>query len=240
MTFATLCFRVLFSISDINVEYSYYNQNQIDETNDLLKRYKGSNLFFLKEREIRDLIHNNTSLKVESITKDYPNVLNVKLKERQEMFAIKIDDSFYILDDEYTIVGIRDNIANSIDGLDNIILEFNHKEYDKSLLTVRSTLNIGNQAVMNSFMAMVENISSPRDIVSKIVIEEKQAGENYYFYVETLEGCKIEIRKATELTAEKTKQAITKFLALDDSDRLNGKVASFAQDNGEIVAIYTR
>ncbi len=240
IAFATLCFRVVFSVSDINVEYSYYKQSEVEKANEILNGYKRSNLLFIKEDEIINLIHSNTDLKVESVEKKYPNVLNVKLKERQEMFAIKVGDEFLILDDEYTVVDIRNNCVNDVDNLDNILLEFKNSEFNGEVLNLRSTLTIGNNSLLSAFKTAVENIESPRDYISKIIVEEKQAGENYYFYFNTLEGVTVEIRKATELTEKKVCLAMEKYLSLDDGDKLLGKVASYKLDSGEVVAIYTK
>jgi cell division septal protein FtsQ len=239
IAFTALCVRAIFSVSDIEIDQSCYNQSEVEAANELLSRYYGAWLPFVKTSEITDIINNQTGLKVESIEKQYPNVLQIKLKERQERFAIKSGDSYLILDDEYTVVDIRDNPENSVDGLANILLVFENSEFSAENMTLRSSLDIGNKKLLDAVVSMIDKLDSPRDTIKEIRVEEKERGSNYYVNFETLEGVTIEIRKALERPAEKITAGIEKYLSLSDRDRLIGKVAVYALDTGEVVAIWT-
>ena len=239
IAFTILCARAVFSVASINVDYSYFDTAEVEKANDLLDHYYGASLIFIREDKVIDLINENTGLKVESVTKKFPNVLEIKLNERQECFCIKSESGYLILDDEYTVVDIRDNPKNSVDGLDNIILNFGNSEFDASLLHLRSTLDIGREDLLKSVTDMIAQINSPRDFIKEITVEEKEKGINYYVNFKTFEGVVIEVRKALDNPTEKITLAQNKYLSLFDRDKLTGKIAVYTTDNGQTVATYT-
>lgn len=240
LAFGLMCTRALCSVADVNVTYSYYNQAQVQKANDLLSRYNGAFLPFVNTQEIVDLINENTGLKVGKITKKYPNVLQVELRERKETFAIKIGDKYFVLDDEYTVIDIRDNCKNSVDGLDNIILVFNNDNFDESTLSLRKSLDVGNAELLQAVIAMIGEFDSVRDVVKEIVVDEKEVGKNFYVSFNMLEGVSIEVRKAMQNSCAKIDLGLQKYLSLNDWEKLDGKVAVYQLDNGEIVATYTK
>lgn len=237
--FTALCFRAVFSVASINIDYSYYTDSEVDNANRLLSHYYGANLLFVDTDKVVNLVNENTSLKVESVKKNYPNVLEIKLKQRQERFAIKTSDGYFILDEEWTVVDKRDNLKNSVDNLDNILLTFQNAEFDASILQIRSTLTIGRDDLLNAVTSMVNEISSPRDFIKEIVVVEKEKGVNFYVNFLTFEGVTIEVRKALLDPKQKITLGVEKYESLFDRDKLSGKVAVYSLDSGEIVATYS-
>lgn len=240
ISFTVLCVRAVFSVSDIVVEYSVYDSVEAERTDELLNRYYGSSLLFLKTSEVGNLIADNTTLKVESVNKKFPNKLEIKLKQRKEQYAVPVSDGYCILDDEYTVIDFRDSSINSNDGLGNIVLNFGNDEFDSSALKMRSQIDVGNAELLNAVTVMLDGIDSPRDYVTSVRLEKTIEQGNFRVYFTMMEGVEIEVRKVLERPEDKINLGFKKYLSLNDSEKLSGKVAAYQLADGEIVAVYTK
>ncbi len=238
---AVLLCQSLFSVSDVVIDYSVYNDSNTKEMAEILQEYKGTNLLFLKTEDVKKQITDNTLFKVENIKKVYPNKLYITLKSSRERFAVKMENGYAILDDEYIVCDIREDLNNSSDNLKNIVIDFEKERENFANLQVKSSLTFSNPQVLDALKTIVSVMDSPRDFIHSIRIEEREKDSNYYIYLTTIEGVEIEIRKALSNPKAKTLAGIEKYQSLSDSDRLVAKIAVYEErDSGDVVATFTK
>ena len=113
----------LFSVKDLVVEYSVYGRWSSEDVDGILSAYEGKSLVFVDAEEIKKEISSKTPFIVERVEKEYPSSIRVVLSSRQERYAVeRADGGYYILDEIFTVCDEREEIKNSADMLDNILL----------------------------------------------------------------------------------------------------------------------
>lgn len=96
----------LLAVKKIHVDYSVLSYSSLDENmsaesvQSLLDEYKGKNILFLKEKEIREKMSAHPRLEIVSFKKQFPNVLEISLKERREIYSLAINDKQYVLNED--------------------------------------------------------------------------------------------------------------------------------------------
>lgn len=236
IAFAVLIFVGLFSVKDIDVNYSIYGDNEYDLV-EVLSKFKGKNLIFLDEEEVQKELEAKTVLKIDEIKKVYPSTIKVSVSSRQERFAIEGENGeYFIVDDEYAVVAIRNDIANNTDTLENVLVRFDVS--DNLQFSLRSSLDFSN-AILFSFKTVADSFKSPRDEIEQIYVYETEERGNIRITVFMRSGVKIVLYKATERTQEKIVTAKNKLAGLADTDKLFGEIICLEREGGEIYATYT-
>lgn len=236
IAFAVFVFVALFSVKDIDISYSVYGGNEYDCMS-VLEKYKGRNLLFLDENEVKRTLEAKTALKIDEVKKIYPSTVRVCVSTRQERFALSDGQGgYYILDDEYSVVAKRDNVSNHTDKLDNVIVKFSVPiDLD---LSVRKKPDFTNP-LFACFKTAADSFLSPRDEIREIYIYETEEKGNFRVSVSLRIGVRIVLYKAGERTQEKMDKAIEKLASLGDTDKLSGEIICLERENGEIFAAYT-
>ena len=90
----------LFSVRQAKVNFAVSEEFNTEEVQEILDGYKGKNLMFIKIDEIRAELEKYHYLEVVSIEKDYPNVLNVSLKERREVYCFQNGEQTYVTNED--------------------------------------------------------------------------------------------------------------------------------------------
>ena len=97
----------IFSIKTVKTEFSV--SADFDETNvqNTLNEFNGKNLLFFNEEEVGLALSKFSNVKVLSVKKTYPNLLEVKVSERLVSYALCYNDNIYLLDNEGFIISER-------------------------------------------------------------------------------------------------------------------------------------
>ena len=72
----------------------------------------GQNIFFIDKSNIIKEAKKNPYVEGVTITKSYPKQVNIKITEKQGMYAAEKDGQYYVLSDEGLLLEIADNIDN--------------------------------------------------------------------------------------------------------------------------------
>ena len=237
VAFAAMIFHVLFTVRDVNAYYSVYTDEEVEKAEKVLASYKGRNLLFVSEKDVEKRITEETSLKVKSVQKIYPNAIKVELTGRQERFAIPAGDGqYYILDEEYSVVAKRKDVKNP-DGLDNILLSFD--TIDKVEVAEKSNLNVTDGGIVEATANVISSFASPRDaLLSVVVTERKEEKGNVTVHVTLRDGVVIEVWKALDKVKEKIQAGIAKYNTLSDGEKTGNRILCY-EEKGKITAIYT-
>ncbi len=233
-----LFFTALYSVKDVHCEYSVYDSSDVEKAEEILQSFKGKNLIFLNENEVKNAILENTSLKVEKVEKVFPNKIEVKLTSRQERFAVlSPSGNYYVLDEDFTVVAIRGDISNSADELNNIVVDFQVE--NKPVLELKQTIDTVNDLRYKALRTCVEPFESPRDVIESITLYETEEAGNFRVFIKLREGVTIVVYKALTSTENKILAGLAKYATLADKDKLIGEIVCYQEDSGKIKAVYT-
>lgn len=225
----------LFSVSDIKVNYSVYNEN-VEEVESMLEKYSGKLIFFVNTSEIESEITQNRYLKVVSVKKQYPCSIIVDLVERGERYALKASDGWYFLDEEFFAVRSAQT-ADSINGEKLTAITF----YDvNGAETLQScSLKRTFEFPYGADSSMREMLSSLGDVGENVLeirfISTPEQG-NYRVDLYMAEGVIVEIQKAGEDSLEKLKVGISAYSELSVEKRMRGKIVVNKTVDGVIKA----
>ena len=111
----------VFSLKSVEVDYLTTNDAIISLEEDIKNEISlgGTVLFKSKDEISKNIEKKYPYVKVVNIETVFPNKFVLHLAERQELFAVKTNSKFAILDEELKILDVRENFEN---GKDNPIL----------------------------------------------------------------------------------------------------------------------
>lgn len=239
--FALVCFLSLFklfSVAEIKVNYSVYNEN-VEEVESLLSKYNGKSIFFINENEIEREITNNRYLKVLSVKKQYPCTIIVELTERGERYALKTESDWYFLDDEFFAVRSSSECV-SLRGEKLTLISFYGVSGEEmpqtcTLKQVFSFPNGTNDNVREMLKVLGDTGENMREI--RFVFTPEKG--NYRILIYSVEGVVIEIQKAGEFGYEKLSKGIEYYNNLPVERKMRGKILVNRLKNGEISCVHS-
>ena len=94
------CGLFVFSVKEVVGEFSLFDLSNADRLQSVLDEYKGENLLFMDLGKIRTKVQSDPYFEVTSMEKRFPNVINVGIRERREVFLIDDEESTYVLSEE--------------------------------------------------------------------------------------------------------------------------------------------
>ena len=91
-------FIMLFSVKKVAAEFSVYGVSSAEEIQNDLDSFKGRSILFVKENDVRAVLDKYPYYEIESVKKEYPNVLRVSVVKRAEAFKIVASGRSYVID----------------------------------------------------------------------------------------------------------------------------------------------
>ncbi len=234
---------MLFSVREISVNSTLLNGSNegVDvKTNEVLKDYEGKNLLFISEKEIKNnLLKTSGYIEVVSIKKNFPNKLEVVVKEKKESFALFYNDKYYVLDSSLTVLKECSENKNNVDEQPNVLLELNVADFGQASLKVGSTLDIYDLATKNYLTNCAQKLVLNRQNLNKVSISVYKDGYNYKtMTLKMREGVVFNVLKAnvqTELKLDKTYEFYND-LTLPQGNKSEGVYfVSILEATGEVV-----
>lgn len=100
----------VFSVKDVSVTFTVYSGEKAQKINQSFSdKFEGKNLLFISEDEVIEVLENNPYYIVESVQKDYPNVLSIKVKERKATYYIEDKEKVYKTNDYGVVLDVFDS-----------------------------------------------------------------------------------------------------------------------------------
>ena len=186
----------------------------------LLKEYKYDSSFFVDEKKAKEILEDFPYFRLTSFEKSYPDRVIIKVAEHVEGYAVKKaqGNGYYIIGEDGLILSERDSCNNRLDGFPNVVIQGE----GISVSGLKGQKLQGDDkwtAVLQFCNAFSEKVNGIRDNVVEVNVEK---------YAPTCltmrEGVKIYVGSIESLTAEKATAAVEKYLALSDSERMNGMI----------------
>ena len=103
----------IFNIKNIKI----LNNNRIKESDieSNLSKIYGRNIFFIKTKDIKNVIKNIYFLDTVEVKKSYPNTLIIKIFETEPIAILFKNNEYFLIDDASNLIPIKKNSATSYD-----------------------------------------------------------------------------------------------------------------------------
>lgn len=226
---------VILSVRNVNVEFIKSSPEGSDEkiiaeyetTLSNFEKIKGSNLLFLSDDDISNYVSNKDYLFILSYEKVFPCSVNIKLKERVELFSYKTDEGFNIYDETGTFLRKSKTNTNSLDASPNVLVDAD--------LSQMPFIGTSCTYFKNSF-------SSIRNLVESIKVEESLLDNTNTLTFNFYSGIKIVVADCKNSIEEKIKMAYSEYSSLSEKDKTCGviRVVASGEDKSTVQAVYMR
>lgn len=228
---ALLSFAFIFSVKRVKVAYSVSQSADVSGIENSLNKFVGKNLLFLDLNEIETELKNHPYYKVELIKKSYPNVVELKISERREIYCITSQDFVFVLDQTGFILNKID--LSTFEGVGDDRIELEIQGVDQLTLNVGTNINSQDNAFINSVLQMATAVDLT-DCIDKITIINDKSTEykGAIFYTHT--GVKMEIRKPEILGVEKITKVFEVYDEISDYLKAFDTLIGYSNDQGEI------
>ena len=202
------------SISQFDVVYEAGSPQMIAASEriqqQLEEKYLRKNYLFFEEENIREVVAEEGGgyLEVTGIEKTFPNKISVSVKEKYEAYTFVLNDTYYVVGDDGTVLSVSDKNENNIEGrnIEIVGVGFNVPQVgDKFTVTeqYRSAY-----AALQTFIGKINDRGMRGNILR--ITYWQQAGYDpadwqsiAYFIVETTEGVQMQIFDPVRNAAEK-------------------------------------
>lgn len=183
---------------------------------ELTDAYKGESSLFAKKDAALAVIEKYPYFRLTKFEKRYPNVLYIETTEDMEVFAAKAQDVYYILSQSGTVLDVRKDLNNRIDGKENVVIEGSNPVGD-----IGDTVSgAGFAELMKICTVMAESLNGVRSNIAKIEFDRVEDGGRIFLCMR--EGVKICLVHAHLLTQEKAAALTEAYLNMKPADRLAG------------------
>ncbi len=211
---AVICFGVITSVRNVNVEYIYYSDRGNEEYELALGRLnglKGSTLMSLGDDDVYACVQGQ-NINIKSYEKVFPCTLNVVLCERLEQYARPDGKGGYdVYDINGVYMGTRSSNVNPADDSPNVLLEVEDGDFDAAV------------AICGW---VKEYFGSLRNLVNKVTKQYDAITETSRITLSLYSGLNIVLVDYEDFTESKVSAAAEVFLSLSDSQKLRGSIYS--------------
>ena len=235
-------FEVTVTGSSFGEERAAQIQAMLDE------EFGGKSYLFFREDSVYDVVADKGDgyLEVESVEKHFPNKITVSLSEKYEVFAFEKDGKYYVVGDDRTVLAVKDDNANNIDGTNIVITGL-----DFATPAVGEPFAVADEYEdeYEALWALFDSFNGQGMWHNIVSIEYADTGLNdptyefNYFYIDTVEGVHVWLDNPGSRMAEKAELALSTYEALNEAQRTYGYIIvteeGYPQPTGELLASYS-
>ncbi|WP_368487867.1 cell division protein FtsQ/DivIB [Clostridium sp. BJN0013] len=134
------------------------------------KIYTGDNIFYINLKGVRDNILANPYIQEVTITRAFPDIININVKERSSIFYCENDKTYFVIDKTGILLEERSNISNmqlvKLEGINYTNEDIGKTVKNKDVKKIKAITALGNMVENNdlSFKVTNLNVSDPMDI----------------------------------------------------------------------------
>ena len=232
-----------FRVDAVTLNSSEISEPAKAEAEELLKRledvYVDENIFFVKQSDADSVLAEFPYFRITSFQRSYPNRIVIGIAEGEEVYAMETankNGEYYILNGEGTVLGVRADRNNRLDGKRNVLLMgFNGVGNKGETLT-------GDRALAPTFAfcsVVSRKLSGIRGNVLHVeVIARTNTDDGVVIMLQMQEGVKLYVYDVENLTQEKAEKAVERYLELSVDERIAGHLMVYENMDGEVVSAY--
>lgn len=236
----------IFTVSGVRATMSTYSEEGEREANELqekLEGFVGKSLTFLDLNEVEKTVSAYPCFRVEEVKKNYPDKVELSVRERREVFAYPMQNGkFAVLDEDATYIYEKDSVKNRVSG-DNVqLLGFRFSFGEQIEGEYYSEL----AEVYREFRAVLGEVRS--NIVSIDLVYPADASQTrlHYFRLTMREGVRLILEDPHNAAGEKARLAAELYAGvgshdanefLGDAEKVDGELRIYVL-NGEVTSDY--
>lgn len=184
----------LTSIKKVQVSYAVSDERDSENVQEILDNFIGKNLLFLDAGEVVESLKHNYKIEILSVKKQFPNVLNVEIKERREIYYVESGGVVYVATEDGFII---DSFSGQAVDNRNIIKLNLIGGITLKDLKLGSTLKTNNDRVLQSVFNIAKKVNLT-DCIKVISLErysdrDSISGYEYDVCFECHTGVKIRL-----------------------------------------------
>lgn len=225
---AVVCFISALVVKDINVTFAVSESTDCESVQSALEDNLGKNYLFLNENDIKKSLEGNHYLEVLSVDKQFPNVVNVCIKERREVYYIEYQGKTFVTDENGFVLKqgepsgqIREKIKLSIG--EGITLDS---------IEPGKVIKTDNDELLSLVFDIAKSVNLT-DCIESILIERSFAEVDEYDVVfNAYTGVQLRVLKVMKEGKQKAQNAFNAYDNLTDYQKYSGEIMSFIMDDG--------
>ena len=225
-------FVFFFSVKEVNAEYSVYSEEDTASVQQTLDSFKGKSILFVSESDVVSALAGYTRFKVVSVNKSLPNVINVQIEERREVYHLPIDGVTYCMDKTGFVLGETAEPA----GRDIIDVYF--EGIDVLSVTPGGILSTSEDGFFLSVLEMAE-YAGLSDCIESVTFRDDRSVEIREAVFKTYTGVEIVVDKPDVRGHDKIVKAFEVYNATSDFYKTFSRILVLETDSGEITATWT-
>jgi len=233
---------MLFSVKEVRVNYAVADDADTFSVQKKFDAFIGESLVFFDVKKVYAVV-DDPVYEVVSVYKQFPNVLNVKIQQRREVYKFLNGGKVYTLDSKGVVFLSEEYVGGEISTRENIELEF--VNVNVSSLVLGEGLVTSDDLLFNTVLEMAEKVDLT-DRIKKIRIvnvfadgsDSVIAMRNAEFYTYT--GVSIVIENAFEYGVERISAAVSAYDNAHDYVKTFDTIKAVRnKESGEVNVIFT-
>lgn len=219
------CFGVL-SVKDINVTFAVSKTTNTKTIQNLINTNIGKNWLTLSEEDIFKVLEGNHHLQIVSIDKQFPNVVNVKIKERREVYYTEYAGNTYVTDENGFVIKQGVPVGEAREKIQLKLGE----GITLSSVQPGSCIKTDNDKLLAQVFDIAKSVNLT-DCIESIVVERAigyEGSDVYDVVFNAYTGVQLRVHKILENGNQKATNA---FKAYDE------KLTDYQKNSGEILSI---
>jgi len=229
------CIGAIFTVKKVDTVFCVSEDTKlnVDGARETLDKYVGKNLLFLDTEDVEEALRSDSYLEVISVKKQFPNIIKVEVKERKEVYTINFDEKTYALDENGLVLS---ELKEIIDERNYIKLELDSIK----VISANEGFSISTDApeMLTTTFEIAKNLRLT-DCIKTVTVINKTERQEIKFGTYT--AVDIVITKALEDGVAKAEKAFEIYdNETQDYIKTYNEIISYKQDNGEIVAVWTK
>lgn len=237
---------LLFSVQQVKAEYSVFSRNDeagiystvfnedtLDEIDEILSKYKKKSLVFFDVNDVYRDLEKFSYVKVEHVKKEYPNRIKVKICERKEVYALNVNGTYFMIDEEGFLLSKKAENKNNVDGVQNVLLTSFSVNADAKVGTYLDFTADPNFELLQNCAKEFVRI---RDKVSEFrYMTDKNVGD-FVFVLKS--GVKLVIAEPKNEVQKKIAVGLKHYANLDDDAKTRGYIFVDTRNDGNVYAVW--
>lgn len=242
---AVLGVSATFRVNAVTLQVSEISQSAQEEAEELLQRleevYLDESIFSVKESDADDVLAEFPYFRITSFRCSYPNRVVVGIAEGEEVFAVEganEQGEYYILNGEGTVLGVRADAANRLDGSRNVVLKKYTGVGGKGERLSGDVAISPTIAFCSVLSQKLNGIRGNVCFVEVIARTNTETEDGVVLMLQMQEDVKLYVYAAERATQEKAERAIEYYLTMDVSNRMSGGLMVYENGEGEVTVVY--
>ncbi len=232
-----------FRVDAVTLNSSEISQPAKAEAEELLQRleevYVKESIFSVKKSDADAVMAQFPYFRITSFKRSYPNRVVIDIAEGEEVYAVvntEKEGEYYILNGEGTVLGVRADSNNRLDGERNVLLKNYTCSGQKGERLTGDTALAPTLTICSEIMQRLDGIRG--NVCSVEVVARTNTAHGIVLMLQMQEGVKIYVYAAENSTQEKAAVMVDAYLGLSVENRLSGSLMVYENTKGEVAMAY--